>query len=424
VIVADDSLISDDLLRQIIGVGQVDLLVGLPTFEHGESAVALLHAVRAAFRAHFPRQRTALLNVDHGSSDGTVEALYHRWQDEMRAAGGNQGLRTTHFMTASATAWAEEGAATRCILAAGDLLQASAIVVLDADVADLTPSWIARLGMPLGDGRTDLVAPVYHRTPVEGLLVTQLVRPLMRAAFGRHLREPLLAEFGCSGRLAAHCTQAGWSMTPAQRATSVWVAGEALAGPFTLCQVPLGTRRVVAGRPRVALPDLFRQVVGSTFATIDAHGQTWTRGATGDDPPLVGDCPADVEPGSAPAADAERLLGSFADDVASLDEVLRRLLGTETLAALVQASRQARPGLGDGLWAAIVAEFLVAHHHGVMRRDHVVQALLPLYAARTGTFLLEHGGDGPGALDAALTSLGEAFARRRAEIVERWQQPA
>ncbi|MGD9905758.1 MAG: hypothetical protein AB7U83_19980 [Vicinamibacterales bacterium] len=421
---ADDSLIPDELLRQIIGVGQVDLLVGLPTFEHGESAVELLRAVRAAFRSHFPRQRTALLNVDHGSSDGTVEALYHRWQDEMRASGGNQGLRTTHFMTASATAWAEEGAATRCILAAGDLLQASAVIVLDADVAGLTPAWVARLGTPLGDGRTDLVAPVYQRSPVEGLLVTQLVRPLMRVAYGRHLHEPLLAEFGCSGRLAAHCTQAAWTATPVQRATSVWVAGEALAGPFSVCQVPMGARRVVGGRPRVALPDLFRQVVGSTFATLEAHGQAWTRGATGDDPPLVGEAPADAEPGTAPPADVERLLGSFADDVATLDEVLRRLLGAETLAALVQASRQARPGLADGLWAAIVAEFLVAHHHGVMRRDHVVQALLPLYTARTGTFLLEHGGDGPAALDAALTALGEAFAHRRAEIVERWLQPA
>jgi hypothetical protein len=31
VAVTDESLISDDLLRQLIGVGHVDLLVGIPT---------------------------------------------------------------------------------------------------------------------------------------------------------------------------------------------------------------------------------------------------------------------------------------------------------------------------------------------------------------------------------------------------------
>lgn len=418
---ADDSLIPDDLLRQIIAVGQVDLLVGVPAPEHGGLSVDLLRAVKAAFRTHFPRQRAALLAVDQGPGAGAVEALTHYWEDDVRAAGSGQGLRTTHYMTASSAAWAQEGAATRCILAAADLLQASAVIVLDGDVAAMTPAWIARLGTPLADGRTDLVAPIYHRSAAEGLLVTQLIRPLLHAISGRLLREPLLAEFACSGRLAAHCTQAAWTATPIQRATNLWIAGEAMAGAFTVAQVPMGARRVAGGR-RVALPDLFRQVVGSAFATIDAHGDAWTSAAAGNDVPTVGAWPE--PPDAATPADGGRLLETFAADISSLDEVLRGLLSAETHAAVLRASRPPQPGLADDLWATVVTEFLVAHHRGVMRRDHVVQALQPLYTARTGTFLLEHGGDGPAALDAALTALGAAFERRRPEVAERWLLPA
>ncbi len=76
------------------------------------------------------------------------------------------------------------------------------------------------------------------------------------------------------------------------------------------------------------------------------------------------------------------------------------------------------------MWAATVAEFLVAHHHGVMHRDHIAQALLPLYTARTGVFLLEHGHDTADALEAASEDVCRAFEAVRTEIIERWQVPA
>jgi hypothetical protein len=422
VTVADDSLIPDDLLRQIIGVGQVDLLVGLPTHDLGAAVADVVAAVRGCFRSYFPRLRTALINVDRGSTDGTQEALLQAWGPG--AAAGMSGLRTMHCMTAAATSWAGDDWAARCVLAAGDLLQAQIVVVLDADVAGLTPEWMAALAAPVRDGGVDLVAPVYRRHAAEGSLVTQLVRPLVGALYGRDLREPLLAEFGCSGRLAATCTTAGWGATPAQRATNFWIAGEALRGGFAIAQADLGWRRLRPDRDKPALSDVFRQVVGSAFGTIEAHAGHWAAAATPGAVPLVGPPPAGSDPGPLPAYDGAHLLDSFAHDVAAIDEILRRILSPDTLAAVSAGSRDTPPRYPADVWAATVGQFLLAYHHGVMHRDHVAQALLPLYTARTGVFLLEHGDDTGEALEAACDEVRRAFDAIRTEVTERWLQPA
>lgn len=421
---AEDSLIPDDLLRQIIAVGQVDLLVGLPTIAHSEAVAEIVDAVRACFRTHFPRQRTALLNVDRGAQDGTQEALLQRWVAASPAAAAPSGLRTTHCMTSAAVAWADADAAIRCIVAAGDLLQARAVVVLDPDVDRLTPSWVAALAAPARDPHIDLVAPAYRRHAADGLLVTQLVRPLMRAMSAWHVREPLLAEFGCSGRFAGHCTQAGWSAPPAQRATNLWILGEALSGGFTVRQADLGPRRLRPDRRRTPLSDVFRQVVGSLFSTIEAHAGQWAPPAEGVEAQFVGPPADSSDPGPPPGHSAAQLVESSVRDLEAIDDVLTLILRPETHLAVTAASRGTPGGLPAQLWAEAVAEFLIAHRHGVMHRDHIARALLPLYMARTGTFLLEHGEDAADALELADEEICRAFVAARPVIMERWLLPA
>jgi hypothetical protein len=121
-----------------------------------------------------------------------------------------------------------------------------------------------------------------------------------------------------------------------------------------------------------------------------------------------------------------RLADSFARDVKDLEEILRAILRPETFTAVVEAAAGGDSGrqYPDDLWATTVCEFLVAYRRSVMRRDHVTQALLPLYVARTGTFLMECANSPPASVDAALESLGERFERLKGDVAERWNQPA
>ena len=77
-----ESLLSDDLLRQLVAVGQVDLLVGLPTLNNASTIPDIVSAVQASFSTHFPRQRTVLLNSDGGSTDDTPAIVRDCCHDE------------------------------------------------------------------------------------------------------------------------------------------------------------------------------------------------------------------------------------------------------------------------------------------------------------------------------------------------------
>lgn len=412
---SESHLMTDDLLRQIIGVGRVDLLIGVAGIDTAEDAAAVVRGVRACFRTQFPRQRTALLHA-HGPEGAAVAPLVNQyWAEEIAVRGG---LRTTHLMT-TAMPWPElDGAAVRVILAAADLLQARAVVVLDPEAGDITPERIAVLAAPLRD-EVDLLAPAHPRPAGEGMLVTQLVRPLTRAVYGRDLREPLVPEFGASGRFATHCTQLDFNVSREQWRTHYWIAAEALAGPFTVRQHALGSRRASASLARAGLRRVFHQVVSSMFSSIEANSGVWLARAPAS-------TVTSVDVGIAPpetAQDGAGMLESFAADVTNLDEILRRILTPETHAALNAAAAAAAPRLPDDLWAALVAEFLLAHRHYVILLDHIVQALLPLYIARAGTFLLEQAASPPETVEAAVESLCERFEQIRPRIVDRWSQP-
>ena len=77
-----ESTLSDALLRQLIAVGQVDVLVGLPTLNNAATIVDVVRAIHVCFTRDFPRLRTVMINSDGGSTDGTPElirdAVVHR----------------------------------------------------------------------------------------------------------------------------------------------------------------------------------------------------------------------------------------------------------------------------------------------------------------------------------------------------------
>jgi len=412
---AEHNLMTDDLLRQIIGAGRVDLLVGLPHIDRPDEAAGLVRAVRACFRSHFPRQRGALLYAGAVGSDETTALVRRLWDDQDHAAGG--GLRTTHLLTTTVPALNHEAGPARLFLAAGDLLQARAIVALDLE-AGVEPARVAALAAPLGDAEVDLVAPQYARNADEGLLITQLLRPLTRAVFGVDLREPLMPAFGCSTRLAAHCAQVDFSINRGRLGTYYWVGAEAIANSFAIRQLPMGPRPAPAGQASRGLATVFERVVSSAFLSIENHSTVWLNRPAAASPAIEDRGRAGAPP-RVPEAP-----GTFATDIDNLNEILQRILSPALHAAIREAAGQPVSALPAALWAATVGEFLLAHHHGVMLREHIVQALMPLYIARAGTFLAEHAADPPAEVEAALETLCTHFERITPRIIESWTQPA
>jgi hypothetical protein len=418
--VTQTSLLSDELVRRLIGVGHVDIVVGVPTLNHADSIAATLEVIDQGLTRYFPRARTVVIGADGGSSDGTPEIV----ADVTAAAASARigGLRTRHRIGASYRGLPGRASAIRLIFTATDLLQAQAVAICDADAAGLAPEWIGALLQPITSRSLDVVAGGYLRHPLEALLVTQLIRPLMRAVYGRQFDQPLLSAFGSSRRFAAGCLgQDVWDRSPIREGIEVWLAGTAAGGNYLAGQVSLG-RAGTAGRAGGGLQAVFSPLVGALFATLERHAGTWIQSERATPSPIIGlDTPstAGLE---APALDSSSLGATFFRDVRDLHPVLEQILSSETFASVSASAGENADVVryDDETWVATVYDFAVAHGRGVMDRAHIVQALMPLYLGRAASFLAEHAASAVTDIERHLERLSEQFERQRHALIERW----
>lgn len=419
---ADESLLSDDLLRQLVATGHVDILVGVPTLNNASTVVDVVRAAQAGLGKYFPRARALIFNADSGSDDGTPTLVRDATTDDTGTVSASRPLRTAHRITTPYHGLPGKGSAMRMIFAVADLLSADAVVALDPNVTSVEPDWIAALATPVRDGRADLVAPWYPRAATDAPLVTQLVRPLVRAAYGWTLYEPLMGEFGCSRAFASHCLeQSAWGAGAALDGVDVWMAAEAMAGGFRPAQSALGPRLTGPSRKRPALPDVFQQVMDAVCGCLELHEDYWLARGQADAVPCFGALVGAVDMG--PRPDVAAMAEAFARDVAALHPVLETILSGPTLAGVTAAAAAPLALVyDDDLWAATVFEFLLAYHRAVMSREHVMQTLLPLYLGRTAAFLAQHASSGPASVDAALESLCVAFERAKPPAAALWKK--
>lgn len=412
------SILSDDLLRQLVAVGQVDVLVGVPTFNHAATIGEVVTRVHTGLAAHFPRERTVLINPDGGSDDGTMECLRAA---PMAAAEsrGSATLRTTHRVSALHAGGLGGAGGMRAVFASADLLQARAVVLLDADVVTLEPEWIGALARPPWAGEADLTIPIHPRPRYDGALLSQLVRPLLSAVYARRLQSTVIGAFGCSGRFAARLAALPvWEADPSRPALDVILVASALAEDFRLTHAHLGPC-TFAARPRPPLPELFGQVVGAAFACLERDAPAWLgRGEPAEVPiSSVRREAADAESPVDPAPMIER----FRSGVRDLAPLLGEILTSGTLARLqAAAASEEAPRIPDPLWATTVYEFAASHHRGVMTPEHLTQALVPLYLGRTASFFAEIASATDEEQRERLATLQREFEGLRPTFVEHW----
>ena len=413
------SILSDELLGDLIAVGQVDVLVGLPTLDHADSVGPALRATQVAFNNHFARERTVLLNSDGGSSDGTPELVRQAPIADSDTLLSSHSLRTRHRISTPYHGVPGKAGAIRTIFAAADLLQARAVAVLDPEVVSVTADSLAALLRPVLLDGADFVSPAYARHPLDGPLVTQVVRPMFRSTYGPRLQEPLAGELACSGRFAAHCLASpDWDSDTLRVGIDLWLSAVAAVGSFRIAEARLGPREL-ATRPRPGTASLVSQVFEAMFSCLRLHEASWTARASPEPVRVYGDA---ARAQRSAALDPARDAVLFREGVAALEPLLSRALRPDTLAALRAGAEApgAVPPLSDELWAAVVGELAVAHRRGTLSHDHLVRAAVPLYLGRVAAFAAAAAGEAEDRVERRLEELYLQFERFRPELVSLW----
>ena len=417
---AEESVLTDDLIRQLINVGEVDLLVGIPTHNNAETVGGVVQAIQTGILKCFPRERTAILNVDAGSKDGTSDVVMAASINDLRRTYNTRALRTLPSITTRYASSPSSETALHTILAASDLLRAKACVVISPESVNIQPEWVDALLRPVYRENVDFVAPIYRRSKFEGMLVSNVVYPMMRALYGTKIREPYPADFGFSAQLGNEfLAQHAWHDESGQFGTELEMVLSAISGNHRISQTFLGTKSRSEQHP-ADLVAAMRQTVGVLFASMEVKSPDWTTSPGATVLPTKGpEYEITLEP---VRVNKKRLSQMFSSGVSELAPVLQAILGPPTLDALKQIASID----GDAfcypaeLWARTVYEFAASHHKSVMSRDHIVQALVPLYRGRALTFLMENRAASAEEVEANIEALCHEFERMKPYLVDLW----
>ncbi len=361
---AEESILTDEFLRQLIDVGEADVLVGVPTYNNAATVGQVVQTIRAGLLKYFPRERAVIVNADGGSRDQTPELVRGASINDLQHSTDLTALRTLHSISAEYAGGPATGTALRTILASAELLRVSACAVVSPESTTIEPE--------------------------DGLLMRNLVYPMTRAFYGKQVREPYAAEFSFSGQLASHFLgQEIWTHEVGQTGTEIALTISAITGGFRLAQSFLGAKPHLDARA-ADLVAAMRQTVGALFWSLEPNYSIWSAKSDSQAIPTLGAAQeVTLEP---LRINRKRLFSMFRSGVAELEPVLKSILSPPTLTELQRISALEEDDFlfGDELWARTVYEFAASYHKAVISRDHVVQALAPLYRGRAFTFLVEN----------------------------------
>ncbi|MGA8617177.1 MAG: hypothetical protein WB660_01450 [Candidatus Sulfotelmatobacter sp.] len=418
---AEEGFLTDEFVRQLITVGEIDILIGLPTHNNAKTIGSVVAAIQGGILQWFSRDRVAILDADAGSRDGTPDLVVSASIDDVQQRAFNRlALRTLHSISTQYGNSVARGTALRTILAAAELLRANATAVISPESTNIRPEWLRALLKPISTDNFDLVLPTYARHKFDGLLITNLLYPVTRALYGLRIREPYASEYAFSSHLGSQfLAQNNWNDESARAGCEVRFTLAAIAGGLRVSQSFLGTKDHIERHAADLVPAL-RQTIGVLFWSMESDFSLWSS-RTGSQPiPTTG--PEQQFTLDPQRVNRKRLLEMFRSGVAQLESVFKTILSPATLAELQRIA-----GLEEDdfcysaeLWVKTVYEFAAAHHKAVINRDHIIQALAPLFRGRALTFLLENRNTSAPDVEANIDSLCLEFERLKPYLLEMW----
>src|SRR3569833_390387 len=294
---------------------------------------------------------------------------------------------------------------------------ARACAVIVFDLSTVTAQRVELLLNPAGDQQFDLVAPCYARHPFEGLINRAIVYPLMRALYGKRIRNPLGPDFGISSRLLERIGSGSRNRIH----PVVSLSAEAVTGNLKICQSHLGQRSY--SRPDwTNLSSVLAQVLAPVFLDVERYAPQWqhTRGSTA--VPEFGQ-PMFIA-GPENAVELSPLLELFSLASRNLSEVWSMILPPSTLVELRRLARK------DGgflipvvMWARIIYDFALSFRLRTINRDQMLRPLTPNNLGWVASYALQQESATPEAVEQRLEALCVAYETTKSYFISRWRWP-
>jgi hypothetical protein len=163
-----------------------------------------------------------------------------------------------------------------------------------------------------------------------------------------------------------------------------------------------------------------RDTAGVLFGSLEANFGVWSSQREPLDAPCSGcERAVSLEPSR---LNRKRLHDMFTFGVSELEPVFSSILSPSTHDGLrkLAAAREEEFFYSTELWVRTVYEFAAAYHKAVIGRDHIVQALVPLFRGRAFTFLTENQDASGEQVESNIEALCQTFERQKPYLLQLW----
>ncbi|HEX7473598.1 MAG TPA: hypothetical protein VF323_10985 [Candidatus Limnocylindrales bacterium] len=447
------SLLQPAVRDEIANLGRADIMVGIPSFKNAATIGYVVRAAQAGLVQYFPDLRPVLVNADAGSPDGTsrvvVETEPPDYIEQILLVRPKNRLARVSLTYPEIDGVGGKGAALRTVFEIAAALEVEALVVVDSDLRSILPEWIELLAGPILKGGYDYTAPLYTRYKYDGTITNTVTYPLTRALYGKRIRQPIGGDFGVSGDLIKHyLAQDDWTPDISKFGIDIWMTTHALTGGFAVCQARLGAKVHDPKDPGADLGPMFKQVVGTILRLAAAHVDAWLPLHGSHDVPAYG-FERILEPPPL-EVDTMRLLTEFQAGAETHAATWAEMLSPASLAAVRILAHQAgatadaaaaRPGaplpgtvhttlesaealaafhFPDDVWARLIYDLVVAAHAPDAPIDRFVEALVPIYFGRVGSFIIENRHLTTDQAETQVERQAREFEHLKPYLVERW----
>jgi len=418
------TLLTVETEARLRDIGEVDILIGIPSYNNARTIGHVVRAVMAGLAKYFSNRRAVLVNSDGGSSDGTPDVVARAVVDYgAMLISDRQGLLEKIITPYQGIPG--KGSAFRTIFEIARRVNAKACAVVDSDLRSITPEWIELLIGPVLDQGYDYVAPYYLRHKYDGTITNSIVYPLTRAFYGRRIRQPIGGDFGFSGALAQHyANKHVWESEVARFGIDIWMTTEAIASGARVCQSFLGAKIHDPKDPSADLSAMLVQVVGAVFALMEEHQSVWLDISSSEPVALFGfQYGVGVEPVH---VNVDRMLLNFRQGLTDLESIWRQMLMADTMEGLLSLKDCPLQSfnIADDLWTRVIYDAAVSTQRQVLPKEHALKALTSLYLGRTASFVLETQALTSMEAEDRIELLAQSFERQKPYLVQRWHESA
>ncbi|MFH1115119.1 MAG: glycosyltransferase [Pseudomonadota bacterium] len=362
------------------GITQADIVVGIPSSNEALSIPFPTQQADKGLLKYYSDSTAVIINCDNNSPDDTRQAflqtatttpkIYISTDEDVQGKGNN--LRNLFEKAVD--------------------LSAKAILVIDADVATITPLWIHNLCEPLFEDY-EFVAPLYVRHKYDGPFTSNLIYPLTRALYGRRVRQPIGGDVGISGRAAQMFLDAPyWDENVAGFGINIWMTVTAMRNKIPVIQSFMGRPRVHRVRDTpTSMESMFKAVAGTAFDLMCRFDSFWKVVKWSRPTAVFGFGAGDVEMAPPVEIDTTILWNKMLEGLQTYGDFYGQFLNEENRLKLEEVSGLPKEyfEFPTGLWAKIIYDFGLKYKTDEAARDRLLDALLPLYYAKTLSFVLE-----------------------------------